>query len=269
MSDSYAFLDKDGISFFDEGAEIPGSDVDLMSFPCDDDRFPEMLGNVVRRARDVLADTPAGFARGALRLGDITLRAILEEKATLVRDGKAVCYDDLDFSRMNQLDYLPILLRIFGDHDVLLGDEDLAAANIRITPEIFCASYVLRMAFNTTRWVGGDGDLRDYYLMQAAATFGVLQSLLPVIDNSISDAVASSLRKMGARRSATSRWSRLDGAKELAFMRRKELATLSRSAAIDKFLPEVVEACRAAGEPLTGGDPKRTVTEWFRKAGIK
>lgn len=75
--------------------------------------------------------------------------------------------------------------------------------------------------------------------------------------------------EMATSRAGRSRWSRLDRAKELAFKRRKEFASLSRSAAIDKFLPEVVEACRVDGEPLTGGDPKRTVTDWFRKAGIK
>lgn len=68
---------------------------------------------------------------------------------------------------------------------------------------------------------------------------------------------------------ADARWGRLDKAKALAFMRRREFPKLSRSAAIDRFLPELLDACREAGAPLTGGDPKATVTKWFRDAGIK
>lgn len=75
--------------------------------------------------------------------------------------------------------------------------------------------------------------------------------------------------ELAATRAARSRWSRLDPVKELAFKRRQEYPQLSRSAAIDKFLTEVLDACREAGEPLTGGDPKATITKWFRDAGIK
>lgn len=72
-----------------------------------------------------------------------------------------------------------------------------------------------------------------------------------------------------AKRATNARWSRLKPVKQLAFERRRQFAHLKRSPAIDKFLPEILEACRAAGEPLTGGDPKATVERWFRKAGIK
>ena len=75
--------------------------------------------------------------------------------------------------------------------------------------------------------------------------------------------------ELSAIHAADKRWSRLDPVKQLAFKRRKQFAHLKRSPAIDKFLPEILEACRAAGEPLSGGDPKATVERWFRKAGIK
>lgn len=75
--------------------------------------------------------------------------------------------------------------------------------------------------------------------------------------------------ELAASRAARGRWSRLNPVKELAFKLRAELPNLSRSAAIDRFLPEILDACRNAGEPLTGGDPKATVTKWFRDAGIK
>lgn len=79
----------------------------------------------------------------------------------------------------------------------------------------------------------------------------------------------SKIRRDQALDAARGRWSRLDGAKALAFERRKEFHTLSRSRAIDKMLPEILESCRKAGVPLTGSDPKRTVTNWLRAKGIK
>lgn len=75
--------------------------------------------------------------------------------------------------------------------------------------------------------------------------------------------------ELAATRAARGRWSRLDPVKELAFKRRAEFPNLSRSAAIDRILNEILHACREAGEPLTGGNPKETVTRWFREAGIK
>jgi len=72
-----------------------------------------------------------------------------------------------------------------------------------------------------------------------------------------------------AKHATSARWARLEKARQLAFKRRAEYAHLKRSPAIDNFLPEILEACRAAGEPLSGGDPKATVERWFRKAGIK
>lgn len=75
--------------------------------------------------------------------------------------------------------------------------------------------------------------------------------------------------EMAARRASKSRWSRLDSVKEFAFKRRAELSSLSRSAAIDRILPDILTRCREAGEPLSGAVPKDTVTRWFREAGIK
>jgi len=75
--------------------------------------------------------------------------------------------------------------------------------------------------------------------------------------------------EMAAKRASKSRWSRLDPVKEFAFNRRKELSSLSRSAAIDQMLPDILKRCRDVGEPLSGAVPKDTVTRWFREAGIK
>ncbi|MGN7917326.1 hypothetical protein [Lysobacter sp. 22409] len=70
-------------------------------------------------------------------------------------------------------------------------------------------------------------------------------------------------------RAGRSRWSRLDAVKELAFRRRKEMLSVSRAEAIRRMLPEVLEAAKAQGEPLTGQTPEATVTKWFRDAGVK
>lgn len=67
---------------------------------------------------------------------------------------------------------------------------------------------------------------------------------------------------------ADARWSKLDSAKKLAFAKREEMPGVSRAEAIRRMLPEVLEAARKAGAPLTGQDPKETITRWFREAGI-
>ena len=68
---------------------------------------------------------------------------------------------------------------------------------------------------------------------------------------------------------AGDRWSRLDPVKELAFQRRREMSHLSRAEAIRRMTKEIVDAAKAAKEPLVGSDPARTITAWFRKALIK
>lgn len=267
----YSFIHMSETKFFGEGADLPGASSDLLSFSFDDSDGLEMLGSIVEDARRVLVDTPTGFASALLRFGDLLLVERLEHEKTLISDksaGEIIAKDELKFDELNQIELLPIVLHLFSEKEFVIGDEELGLPGVRITPEMFCASFVLRMALNVKccMW---DGELKNYYLMQASAAFGVMQSFIPLKDFSISSVVASSMRKVAAKRSASSRWSRLDDTKELAFKRRKEYEGLSRSAAIDKFLPEVIKASRIAGEPLTGGDPKRTVTDWFRKAGIK
>lgn len=91
---------------------------------------------------------------------------------------------------------------------------------------------------------------------------------LQELNAQLTSALKSAPRR-AAKRATRARWSRLEPVKKLAFERRKQFAHLKRSPAIDKFLPEILEACRAAGEPLSGGNPKETVERWFRKAAIK
>lgn len=71
---------------------------------------------------------------------------------------------------------------------------------------------------------------------------------------------------------AVSRWARLDPVREWAFeQRRDDPPPRSRAAVIKRILSEIKDRAKAAGEPLTGDDPAvtRTVTGWFRKAGIR
>ena len=68
---------------------------------------------------------------------------------------------------------------------------------------------------------------------------------------------------------AEARWSRLDPVKQLAFKRRAEMPHLSRAAAIEQMKAEIVKAAKDAGEPLSGGNPARTIADWCRKANIK
>ena len=68
---------------------------------------------------------------------------------------------------------------------------------------------------------------------------------------------------------AEARWSRLDPVKQLASKRRAEMPHLSRAAAIEQMKAEIVKAAKDAGEPLSGGNPARTIADWCHKANFK
>lgn len=72
-------------------------------------------------------------------------------------------------------------------------------------------------------------------------------------------------------KSAGTRWARLESVKDWAFQQRLESPQESRASVIKRILPEVRQRAKEAGEPLTGGDAalNRTVTDWFRGAGIR
>ncbi|UJJ58241.1 hypothetical protein [Rhodanobacter denitrificans] len=95
---------------------------------------------------------------------------------------------------------------------------------------------------------------------------GTLTLILPAMD-----AMNYAERRSERTLASIARWSRLDPVKELAFQRRREMPApkFSRAEAIRRMEAEIVAAAREAGEPLTGADPKTTITDWFRKAGIK
>lgn len=95
---------------------------------------------------------------------------------------------------------------------------------------------------------------------------GTLTLILPAMD-----AMNYAERRSERTLASIARWSRLDPVKELAFQRRREMPPpkFSRAEAIRRMEAEIVAAAREAGEPLTGADPKTTITDWFRKAGIK
>ncbi len=70
---------------------------------------------------------------------------------------------------------------------------------------------------------------------------------------------------------ANARWARLDAVKDWAFQQRRDDQAKSRAAVIKRILPEIKERAKSAGETLSGADDAviRTVTRWFRDAGIK
>jgi hypothetical protein len=71
---------------------------------------------------------------------------------------------------------------------------------------------------------------------------------------------------------ANVRWARLDPVKEWAFQQRKDdPPPRSRAAVIKRILPEIRERAKAASAALSGTDEAviRTVTGWFKDAGIK
>lgn len=91
-------------------------------------------------------------------------------------------------------------------------------------------------------------------------------------EDEISQKAALEVGSLRARDSAQARWSKLDPVKAWAFEQRaNEGSNTSRAAFIRSILPEVRELAKEAGTPLTGSKDavERTVTRWFRDAGVK
>jgi hypothetical protein len=104
---------------------------------------------------------------------------------------------------------------------------------------------------------------------------GVLTRFNSIAGMTARACMAQSIMVSANEMAGKTRWARLDPVKELAFKRHREAREinpqLSRAASIRKMLPEVLEASRLAGEPLSGDETAvmETVTRWFRKAEIK
>jgi hypothetical protein len=71
--------------------------------------------------------------------------------------------------------------------------------------------------------------------------------------------------------SAAARWARLDSVKKWAIDQRRLNSGGSRAAAIRALVPEVRRLAKEVGEPLSGSEEAviRTITKWFRDAGVK
>lgn len=112
----------------------------------------------------------------------------------------------------------------------------------------------------------------DYLMAMFEQTFSsaIRMAHMLAIDEE-SQRVALEVGRLRGRGSALARWSRLDPVKEWAFEQRAETASASRAAFIKSILPEVRRRAKEAGTPLTGSEEavERTVTRWFREAGIK
>ena len=203
MGGPYAFLEGQSPKFFDEGADLPGEKVDLLGFSLENADAFGMVERILTAARDVLASVSTDFARAILWLADSLLEGILKDRVLCSHDGVELCA--LDFKRLNQLDFVHLMLLTFSKEKVEIGDEACGIDSKEATPAMFCAAYALRMLFNATRGYLRDSDLRDYYQMQAAVAYGLMQALNLSEDENISAAIAASFRKHAAKKGASAK----------------------------------------------------------------
>lgn len=132
---------------------------------------------------------------------------------------------------------------------------------------------------DTRQWVSGLNLLLRLHRGQvflwekelAEAAEKVAARLGPLRESRAARDAVSTHESERARMPANARWSRLDPVKDWAFEQRRANPDGDRAPLIRRILPQVKDRAREAGEPLTGDDVAvtRTVTDWFRKAGIK
>jgi hypothetical protein len=186
-----------------------GGDVDLMEFLFDEESSYGMLMMVVRDARLTLNGVTGQAARAMLWFGDYLLHEALDDAKIIDSSGVTLTRSQLNPKATNQFYFLHFVLLALGKTEVIIGDEANGADDVEVTPARFCAAYSLRMAYNASRdyLAHSDGsDLRDYYLMQTSAAYGLMRALQSPPESAISSAVALSIKSRTARDNARSRW---------------------------------------------------------------
>ncbi|KLD64580.1 hypothetical protein [Dyella japonica] len=256
-------------AFFTRG--IP-DDLDLMAFPCTEDHrylFHGAVAKIIAFAREGLAGCSGEDVRGTLQLAEFALFDMVQKDVLVDRDGRPFSMGEV--RKRSAIEFLPpTCMRLSAAYDRMVerADEYGGVSLIRestATPAHICLALALGHAVTAISRMDTPGffQIGAWHAMVAAEVMGVFYLQANDIN------YKSYLVSQGARNSVRNRWARLDPVKALAFRRRQEYPHLSRSRAIDQMLPEVLDAAKDAGEPLTGGDPKATVEGWFRKAGVK
>jgi len=246
--------------------------------------FPDIfcgeIAYIVERARRILSGKREEHVVASLLLLDTMLGAALREGRVTGLDEHGA---EIALTR-HDLDTVPeariaLYVSSFFDEGAVFGDDEISEDQARddetrqFRVEHFLAAFALVECRRATMYSHADwkAGLGAFYAIQAAIAIERAELLIGNSnpDDPVQIAIQKRARDKSGQDAARHRWSRLDETKKFAFARRQEMPELSRSAAIDRMLPEILQMARSAGEPLTGANPKETVTRWFRDAGIR
>jgi hypothetical protein len=258
----FYFLEGKTPKFFDEGAERVGESVDLMGFDYDGDASYGMLDRIVTGAREVLADAPPGFARACLWFADTALDAMLDQVNLLSSEGERIDRASVDFKKMNQLDTIPLIFDLLGKESIVLGDSENGISGYEVTQARLSAAFALRMAFNATRdFLQTADDLREYYLLQAAAAYGLMIATADLSE--VSKAIASSVKRETAKTMAQARWSR-DPSRLMWEAVRADWEQWQSNRSLYRLPRDFRRAMQLKFPELVDGTLKNRMSEWGR-----
>lgn len=263
MTRPYEYIKPDDFSFFDENDGF-GDEPDLMGFAYDVGDSYGMVDLIVSDARRVLDGVDSVEARAMLWVGDMILDAVLES-VNLVVNGKRKSRSEVDFQRVNQLQFIHLVVRMLARTQLSMGDDELKERTVEVTSARFCAAYCLRMVENSARdylkW-DGSSELRDYYLMQASAAYGLMKSLENSGESPIAEAVALEIRSQGSRDAAVARWK---GDPKGRAMREIRTEWERRRRPGGSFAREMARHYQQKEIDLTEGGIKNAIGRWRRE----
>lgn len=265
MPEPYSWLKCSALGFFDEGGELSGEKVDLMDFAFDEDHAFGMTEKIIVGARQVLTGAPPEFARAALRAVDLYLEQTADDLNLIDAQGVRTSFKDVNTKQLNQLDFIPLVLGMLDKSSILLGDLDQNVDGVEITPSRFCAAFALRMAFNATREYLGypdASDLREYYLMQAAVAYGLMQSLAGSASE-VSGVVVSSVRRGSAKAAASARWDN-DPTRAMWAEIREEWVRWQEDRKLYRYPRDFRRAMQLKFPELVDGTLKNRMSKWGR-----
>lgn len=262
-------IELDAGPFFTRGVS---ADLDLMAFPCTEDHrrlFYGAVSDIVAVARKTLSGCSDKDVRDIMSQADQVLIVMVEKKLLVDSSGEPYTLNLL--RKQSAIQCLPVACMILAEakESTWRTASKLDSAGIDCqsiqSPAHVCLAIALAHAVTAIHRLGMPEfyQVGVWHAMVASEAMGVFY----LQGNDVHH--KEYLRSQGARKSASARWARLDTVKALAFRRRQELSHLSRSAAINQMQAEILDAARDVGEPLTGGNPKRTIEDWFRKAEIR
>ena len=173
--EAFSFVPPAAVEFFDEGSS---SSAPLLTRGYDETLAFGVVQAMVTDARRALVGVPEEALRPMLRLADLLWQELIETGAVKIEGGPTEWTQE-SASRGIHCQALPLVLAALAADSFEIYDEDAGIKPMEVTPQRFCAAYILRHTFSSLDfgYCKGTDDLPICYLLQASVAHGFLLAM--------------------------------------------------------------------------------------------